>query len=241
MAPESYMIFSSILLIAFIAWWLKKIDLLGALVGILIAILLWHGAGITALLTLFIFFISGTLATSWYRKQKEQMKIAQEKGGKRGTENVIANGGVAAILSLNAMVFPESSPQISIMILGAFSTACSDTLSSELGNIYGHKYYDILTFKPAQRGLDGVISINGLFFGLLGSALIGTGVFLLEDGNFTYFSIVTFAGLCGNIADSYLGATLQRRGLLNNHQVNFFATTAGSLTVLLFYHFTVIH
>ncbi|MBL7993063.1 MAG: TIGR00297 family protein, partial [Candidatus Kapabacteria bacterium] len=37
------------------------------------------------------------------------------------------------------------------------------------------------------------------------------------------------------LMDSVLGATLQRRGLMTNHSVNFTATLFGALFVLFFY------
>jgi len=41
--------------------------------------------------------------------------------------------------------------------------------------------------------------------------------------------VVTAAGTVGGIVDSLLGATLERRGLLNNDGVNFTNTLAGAL------------
>lgn len=211
----------------------KKIDLLGAFSGAILAYIIWIGGGPESLLALFLFFVLGSLASSWKKSVKNQYKLAQENDGERGISNVLANGGIAGILSIISLVFPEHQEILKLMIIASFATACSDTFSSEFGNIYGKKYFNIINFKSAVRGIDGAISIQGLVFGLLGSALIAASTFPFYHDYKVVF-ILTFTGLLGNLADSILGATLQHRGYLNNHQVNFWATSSGALISLAF-------
>ena len=82
-----------------------------------------------------------------------------------------------------------------------------------------------------ERGLDGIVSFAGLGFGLLGSLLISSVALLFSQNLYAMISIAS-AGFLGNITDSVLGATLQQRGLLNNHQVNFLATLSSALVAL---------
>lgn len=43
-------------------------------------------------------------------------------------------------------------------------------------------------------------------------------------------SICAAAGILGMIADSFLGATLERRGIMGNNAVNFSSTAIAALT-----------
>ena len=70
--------------------------------------------------------------------------------------------------------------------------------------------------------------MEGLLSGIIGSALIAFGTLLFRT-DAASIAILIFAGLAGNLTDSILGASLQRKGYLDNHLVNFFATLSGAL------------
>lgn len=218
----------AILLTAIAGYLFNKVDLKGSITGLVIALFIWTGTGLEGIISLFLFFIIGSLATSWEKDKKSKQKLEQENGGKRNIFNVLGNLGVAGILSVFAIALPVFKPVLIIMVIASFATACSDTLSSELGNVYGKKYYNIITLKPSERGPDGVISKEGLWFGLIGSFVIVSFMFFFDYSIYLVLT-VAFSGLLGNIIDSVLGATLQQKGYLNNHQVNFAATLCGSL------------
>lgn len=221
-----------IFLAAIAAYLLKKIDLIGGLSGAMLASIIWYSGGIASLLALFLFFVFGSIASHWRIDNKKQDNLAQENQGTRGISNVMANGGVAGLLSLIVLFYPEHKHMLIPMIIAVFASACSDTLSSELGNVYGKHYFTITNFKPATRGIDGAVSFQGFWFGLAGSLLIASSTLLFYK-DFRILLVITISGLSGNIVDSILGATIQRRGIVSNHQVNFLATLSGSLICLL--------
>ena len=118
------------------------------------------------------------------------------------------------------------------MMAAAFSSATADTLSSELGSLYGRKFYNILSFKKDTRGLDGVISVEGTLFGVIGSMLIAV-VYSAGFGWGENFFLIIIAGTIGNLADSLLGALWERKRLLHNDVVNFLNTLIAAGVCLL--------
>ena len=204
------------------------IDLIGGASGIFIAWGIYVGGGWPMLALLFTFFALGSLATRWKITRKGKAGLAEPKRGKRSAVNAFSNAGVAALTGFLAWWSGSDAPVLEIMMAGSLASATSDTLSSELGNLYGSRYVDVLTLRSGERGKDGVISPEGTLAGLLGSASAAW-VFFLTNSDTAGFLIVTFAGILGNISDSIFGATLQRRGILNNHGVNLVSTLLAAL------------
>ena len=140
---------------------------------------------------------------------------------------------MAALLGILAIVDHERKDLYTLMMAASLSSAAADTSSSELGMVYGRRFFNILTFRSDRRGLDGVISIEGTLLGVAGSALIAF-LYCLFEGWGASFLLIVAAGTFGNLLDSLLGATLERRHILHNDAVNFINTLAAALLVLLF-------
>jgi uncharacterized protein (TIGR00297 family) len=213
-----------------------KLTIVAAVTGVLVALVIFKGAGYTGLILMAAFFILGTVATTFGIQQKLRHGIAETNKGKRNAAQVLANAGVAAIIGVGAWKYPQWQVLCSLMIAAAFSSATADTLSSELGNIFGKRYYNILSFKKDTRGLNGVISLEGTLCGLAGSIVIAT-IYALGLGWNVGFIIIIIAGTFGNIMDSILGATLERSGTVGNNVVNFSntllaAVVAGAMNLL---------
>lgn len=140
----------------------------------------------------------------------------------------MANAGTAAILSLLILNFPGEKNVLLLMIAGAFSSATADTLSSELGNVYGKRFFDILSFKPMQRGENGAVSVNGFIFGFPGSVIIALIYMLISHGNYSHLFIIVIAGTAGNIADTILSLTLENKNLVSKNIVTLLNTAVGA-------------
>lgn len=226
----------TIVLLSGIVWSIRahKLTPVGAFTGGVIGLLLFIGAGFTGLAMMTLFFLLGTAATSWKKGVKELRGIAEENKKGRTAGQVIANAGVPALLAGSVLLFPSWTHQSRLMIAAGFASAAADTVSSELGNVYGTRYFNILTGRKDGRGLDGVVSIEGTLFGIAASAAIAV-VYAIGFG-WKNFLIIILAGTLGNLLDSVLGATLERRQVLNNDLVNFFNTLAAALAALVLYH-----
>jgi uncharacterized protein (TIGR00297 family) len=207
----------------------RKLTVPASLAAGLTGFLLMAGAGYPGLIMLGAFFMMGVLATS-HKKQLKGNAAHQQ----RTVSQVFANGGVAAILSILVLIDLPRAGVYQLMIGASLASATADTLSSELGMVYGRNFYNILSFKREPKGLDGVISMEGTLFGAAGTLVIAT-IYAIAFGFDDRFFVIVFAGVAGNLIDSVLGATLERKGYIGNDTVNFLNTLlaaliAGSIT-----------
>jgi uncharacterized protein (TIGR00297 family) len=217
----------------------EKLTVKAAFTGAFLSMLIFWGAGFTGLALLTTFFILGSGATAWKLTAKKQAGLAESRNGKRNAGQVLANAGVAAILALFAKCCAGTADMVQLMIASAFSAAAADTLSSELGNVYGKRYYHILSFQKMQRGANGAISLQGSIAGIAGSTIIALVYACATGWNAQQFLIIILAGTIGNVADTVLGLTLENRHLLTNNMVNFLNTLAGAITAWILYRIQV--
>ena len=217
---------------ALVSIWTRKLTIIAGITGILLGLLIFIGTGWLGLLLMAFFFLLGTIATSWKRQKKEAWKIAERNEGRRGASQVLANGGMAGLLALLAIINPEKADLFTLMVAGVFSSATADTLSSELGSLYGSRFYNVLSFRKDKRGLDGVVSLEGTLIGMAGSILVAL-VTSIGYGWGQYIIWIVIAGTVGNLVDSFLGAALERKGLLPNDVVNFTNTLVGALVMFI--------
>jgi uncharacterized protein (TIGR00297 family) len=228
----AYLIIVTILAITSV--YLKKVTISGGIAGAVVTFLILYNSWVNFLL-FGLFFVLGSVATKWKFEQKKDLGLSQENEGLRSWIHALANGGIPAIFSLLAIYFSDNQ-YFTFAVTAAIASALSDTLSSELGNIYGRNYVDILSFKKGRRGDDGVISLEGTLFGLFGSFLIAM-LFAIFTNNYSIIVLITIAGFLGNISDSYFGATVQRKGHVDNHLVNFMNTFIAAILVILWFQF----
>lgn len=221
MITDHILIYLILLLAASLSYLFHKLTLVGAVAGLIISISIALGTGYLGISLLAAFFILASLAT-------------KTKRVRRTAGQVVANGGIAAILGLSAFIWPQKLIIFQIMLAGSLASATADTLSSELGTVYGTKFFNILNFKADQRGLDGVISLEGTLIGIAGATVIACTYCYFSGWNILFAHII-IAGFVGNIADSVLGATLESKGIIGNNTVNFLNTAIGAIVCLLLF------
>ena len=186
---------------------------------------LWHSP-IPALLLLFVLTFA---ATRLGRARNEVRGIAESRSGRRASQ-VIANLGVAAL----CVAFSQrvKFPIVFIPMLAALCEATADTVSSEIGQAFGGTPILLTTLRRVPPGTDGAISLNGTLAGIAAAAIVAASAMPALGMSLTELAIALGAGVAGLFFDSLLGATLERRGFINNDLVNFASTAfAAALTL----------
>ena len=184
--------------------------------------------GIEGYACLLTFFVIGTTVTRIGRRRKVARGVAEPQGGRRGAAKVLANGGVAAICALFSVV-ADPATLFLFAFVTALAAACADTVESEIGQVWGRPTVLITTFRPVAPGVDGGISPVGTAAGFAGALSIAG---LAAAGGLIDRSVVlpiASAALLATLLESVVGATIERRGLLNNQGVNLFNTLAAAL------------
>ncbi|MEX8547913.1 MAG: TIGR00297 family protein [Mucilaginibacter sp.] len=210
-----------------------KLTFPAALTAAFLGVCLYIGAGYFGILMAAVLFLMAAVSTAQKHAVKEALGIAEKNQGQRKAPQVLANVGMAGLMGLLCFFYPLKIDVFRLMMAASLASAAADTVSSELGTVYGKHFYNIVSCKPDQRGLDGVISLEGTFFGLMASVIIAT-VYALSFGWNLNFWWIIIAGTIGNLADSVLGATLERKGYLSNNAVNFLNTVVAALVALFF-------
>ncbi len=210
-----------------------KLTVAASVTAGIVGFLVLVGGGYAGLSLLVTFFVLGVLATRHQRANKAQVSGNEPDSEKRKASQVLANGGVAAMVGLISLLDPTHRSLYVLMMAASLSAATADTLSSELGTVYGKRFFNILHFRKEERGLDGVVSVEGTLLGLAGSTIIA-GIYALFVGLDRGFLVIMITGTAGNLFDSVLGAALERKQLLHNDLVNLFTTLFAALLVLLF-------
>ena len=204
----------------------------------------------TALLPGLALFVLAFAATRFRRGQKEQIGLAESRRG-RSASQVAANMGVAALvaLTLPPNISGGGAPYAYLGIhvghlvilssavltasIAALGEAAADTVSSEIGQAIGGTPILITNGRPVSPGTDGAITFAGTAAGCLaGAAVVAAAIPTLRLGP-RQAAIAWIAAIAGLFADSLIGATLERRGWLNNDAVNFLSTAIAALLALL--------
>lgn len=208
-----------------------KLSVPAAIAGGLMGLIIFIAVGYSGLLLLGTFFLLGVLATSWKKGLKKSTENDHQQ--KRTTGQVLANGGMALLLAFLALMYPASATLLIVLMAASLAAATADTLSSELGMVYGKRFYNILTWKKEPKGLDGVVSLEGTLIGVAGAFIIAL---VYASAHHSYYILhITIAGAIGNLCDSLLGATLERKKWIGNNLVNFLNTACGALCAWLLY------
>jgi uncharacterized protein (TIGR00297 family) len=209
-------------------WALGGVSAGGAAAGWVVAFVLYYGIGPGAFGVLFAVFAITWITTNLGRRRKQTLGIAERGRGRRSAGQVLANIGVSGICSAIIMAGNGHSWAVAAAI-GALAEAAADTSSSECGEAASDTAFLVPHFRRVPAGSDGAITILGTMAGAVAAAVVAAvaaGLHVLPD---SVAAVAGAAGIAGMLIDTVLGATLERRGFMNNNAVNFSSTLASAV------------
>lgn len=216
------------LIFALLAFRARSVDRSGGVAGFAVGTLIFASLGWRGYLLLITFFVLGSLATKLGYRRKAAAGLAQEGGGRRAARHALANTGVATMAAVFAAITPYPALYL-FAFAGAFATALADTLGSEIGQLMGRRTFLVTTLRPVPRGTEGAISLEGTVAGALGALLVGCLGFAAGFFGPWGIAVVATAAVLGSLLESVIGATLEKRAMLDNESVNFLNTLLGAL------------
>jgi len=201
----------------------------GAVAGAMVSFLLCAGGGFAALTALIAVFVLAWLTTKIGYQRKARIGAAEKIEG-RDAFQVLANLGVAAACAI--LYAFEGKAIFLLAVAASLSEAAADTVSSEIGQLSNEKARLITTWKAVPAGTDGGVTVLGTASGLAAAIVVSTVCILGGMVPRNRAGIPILAAFSGSLADSFLGAVLERRRLLSNDLVNFLGTLIAALIAL---------
>lgn len=218
-------------IVATIGYRAGTVSLSGTVAGAIIGTIIFVCAGWQGWVLLFATFAVATLATRVGLHRKRRLGIAEERGGRRGAGNAIANTGVAALAAVMSILTYADATAL-VAFVAALAAGGSDTVASEIGKAWGRRTFLITPLRMAPPGTSGAMSLEGTIAGLIAAVgLGGLGVGLgLADA--AALPAIVAGATIGALAESIMGATLEGPGILNNDVLNFLNTAIGALATI---------
>ena len=218
-----------------VAAWLgyraRTVSASGAVAGWAIGFIIYGAGGRDAWFILIATFALASATSRLGVTRKTLLGIAEERGGRRGAGNAIANCGVAAA----AAVMIAATPYVAdarLALVAALAAGGSDTVASEIGKAWGRSTFLVTSLDKVTPGTPGAMSLEGTAAGLLAAfGLASLASALGQIGSGAIVAVVVGATV-GAFVESLLGATVERPGFLNNDMLNFLNTAVAAAVAL---------
>jgi uncharacterized protein (TIGR00297 family) len=205
--------FFVVVAVALAAVLLNAIDGRGFLASAAVGFAVVYGGGFGWFFVVAVFFILGVAFTLYKYGYKRQIGGAQGKGGARNWPHILANGGLASILAILNLFYPGG--VLAAMFLGAVSASAADTAATELG-LLSHGKPRLITnpSKTVPPGTSGGVSLLGFVGAAFASMVMGAIALVLGilHDPYAVIPVCLVGGVVGAVADSLVGAAVQRKG-----------------------------
>ena len=212
---------------ALLGWRAGLVTGMGSVTGAAIGGAMIVGGGAPGWLMLIATFLIASGTTRLGHARKAAAGIAEDRGGRRGPGNAIANTGLAAWAALVAAGLTD--PTLAhLALVAALAMAGGDTVASEVGKAWGRTAWQITTRRQVPPGTTGAVSLEGTGAGAVASvglASLGAAVGLVPIAS---IPLIGLAATVASLLEGVIGATLEARGMLTNDVVNFVNSAMGA-------------
>lgn len=197
-------------LVAVLARAARALNRSGAWAAALVGAVIFGLGGLAWAVLLLTFFISSSVLSVAFRSRKAGLHGQAAKGSHRDWGQVLANGGLGALLAALSVSIPGRT-WIWIAYAGAMAAVNADTWATEIGILSPSRPRRIVDGNPVPPGTSGAITWVGSLAALAGALLIGLLAAALSPQTIGWRIIapVAGAGLGAAMWDSLLGATVQ--------------------------------
>jgi uncharacterized protein (TIGR00297 family) len=200
--------------------------------GIVVGVVIYACAGPAGWALLFAGFLLATLTSRVGLKRKTVLGIAEEREGRRGAANTVANCAVGAVAAVLAVTSAHA-PLALLALTAALVAGASDTVASELGKAWGGRTFLPTTLRRVRPGTPGAMSLEGTAAGILAAGLLAVAAAGLQLVPWHWTWLVVVAATAGALVESLLAATLEASGVLDNDLLNFLNTAAAAAAAVL--------
>lgn len=207
--------------------------------------MLWSTLGWRGWTVCVLYLFLGQIVTKVGFQEKEELGIAEKRGGRRGPENVwgsaltgvICAGAAATVVKTSNPILGLSSDAWVLAYVASLATKLADTFASEIGKAYGKTTFLITTLERVPRGTEGAVSLEGTLASVVGGLLLPMYAYGVVDlvKDVEGVGVATFAAFVATMVESLIGATMQEKEGMNwmtNEVVNFFNTVIGATLAL---------
>jgi uncharacterized protein (TIGR00297 family) len=190
------------LVLCYLAAWYGALSPDGAVAAFVIGLIIFGAGGIPWITPLILFFVLSSLLS----KSAAGQVISGEDGPQRTLNQVLANGGIAALIALVHFYYPL--PVAYPLFLAAVAAATADTWATEIGLLSKTPPRHIVTRQIVPRGTSGGITALGTAGAALGAGVIAVTGSLFGIAVTTAVGVF-LAGFSASLIDSLIGGTVQ--------------------------------
>lgn len=182
----------------------------GVVAGIVVGTSIVAGTSWPGLVVLGTFFV----LSSALSRIRERDDVA-EKGSRRDAGQVLANGGVAAVVACVGLFYDET-PALAL-VAASLAAATADTWATEIGSTSPVRPRLIVSRREVRRGESGGVTRRGTLAALAGALAVGTVVGISGSIRFDPTSgvaigvVAVLGGVTGALVDSLVGELIQER------------------------------
>jgi uncharacterized protein (TIGR00297 family) len=199
----------------------------GVVAGLVVGGAIWLAGGWRWWVVLLAFFVLGSVLTRFGYARKAALGLAEEKGGRRGWQNAVANGGVGVLAALGWLM--SDWEPLRAAFAASFATALFDTAGSEIGGLYGKTPISLRTFRKVPPGTEGAVSVEGTAGAFVFALLVALAALAAGQIPLGFLLPVVAGSVIGGLYESVAAGRLP----LGHQALNFTNTLIGALAALL--------